>query len=190
MPYDPGIDGPEAQFPGLCPNPQTGVVLENPGDLGAREVRGKGQTGGVAKAIHAIGGTETLAELGSAGVLPDDGVVNRLACFLVPDHGGFPLVGDTHRGEIGGLQVDSVECSRHHPPNLLDDLNGVVLHPAGLRKDLAVFLLSNADDPPGFVEHDEPGTGGALIDGADQIGTHRIGANRSIPFPSGSRTVA
>ena len=37
-----------------------------------------------------------------AGVLPDDGVGDRLAGGLVPDHRGLALVGDADRGEVGG----------------------------------------------------------------------------------------
>ena len=40
-------------------------------------------------------------ELVGAGVLPDDGVVHRLAGAAVPQHGGLALVGDADRGQVG-----------------------------------------------------------------------------------------
>ena len=75
VPHDPRIDGAEAELAVLGPGPQTRVVFEEPGNLGTGEVGGQRQTGLRSKAVDAVGATEALAELGGAGVLPDDGVV-------------------------------------------------------------------------------------------------------------------
>ena len=54
---------------------------------------------------------------------------------------------------------------------------GVVLHPAGLRRDLLVLALVDADDPPVGVEQDAPGARGPLIDRCDVV-AH---GGRSVP---------
>ena len=38
--------------------------------------------------------SQALTQVGGTPVLPDDGVVNGLPGFPVPDHGRFPLIGD------------------------------------------------------------------------------------------------
>ena len=40
------------------------------------------------------------ADVGGAAVLPDDGVVDRLAGLAIPDDGGLALVGDADRGDV------------------------------------------------------------------------------------------
>ena len=51
------------------------------------------------------------------------------------------------------------------------DLLGIVLHPAGLRIDLAELALRHRDDATLRVEHDAARAGGALVEG-EQVG-HR-----------------
>ena len=48
---------------------------------------------------------QLLAERRGAPVLPDDGVVDRLAGRLVPDDDGFALVGDADRRDVGGRRA-------------------------------------------------------------------------------------
>ncbi len=43
---------------------------------------------------------QLLAIACGTAVLPDDGVVDRLAGLAVPHHNGFALVGDTESGDI------------------------------------------------------------------------------------------
>ena len=85
---------------------------------------------------------------GGAAVLPDDGVVDRLAGFAIPDDGGLALIGD----------ADARRCRRRVSPALLraasrdvsscdlPDFVGVMLDPAGLRKDLPELLLRDGAD--------------------------------------------
>jgi hypothetical protein len=51
----------------------------------------------------------------------------------------------------GGVHLGAPDCLR------------IVLHPAGLRKDLGKLLLRNADNAPIVIKNDCPGTGGPLI---------------------------
>ena len=44
------------------------------------------------------------------------------------------------------------------------DFSRIVLHPAGLGKDLTEFFLGQRDDAPAVVEHDGARAGGALIE--------------------------
>jgi hypothetical protein len=49
------------------------------------------------------------------------------------------------------------------------DLDRALLNPAGLRKDL---LLVPSNFVSAVVKQHEPGTGGSLVDGTDEIGHH------------------
>ena len=100
-----------------------------------------------------------------AGVLPDDGVVDRLAGGLVPHHRGFALVGDADGGDVVPGQVRLGQGRADHLAGVVPDLGGVVLHPAGLREDLLVLHLAGGDDAAAVVEDDGAGARGALVDG-------------------------
>ena len=90
--------------------------------------------------------------------------------MAVPDDGGLALVGDADGGEIAGHEAALLERVGDDFAGAAPDLIGVVLHPAGLRKDLFVFLLGDGDDAAGAVEDDESRAGRALVDGADVVG--------------------
>ena len=80
------------------------------------------------------------------GVLPDDGVVDRLAGLAIPDDRRFALVGDADGGEVGGFDAGLGE----RPPDDLDaagpDLDRIVLDPTGLGEDLLMLLLVDGHD--------------------------------------------
>ena len=60
------------------------------------------------------------------------------------------------------------------------DLLGVVLHPAGLREDLAEFLLGDGEDASVVPEGDGARAGGALVEGED--GLHADVSSESFGF--------
>ena len=110
---------------------------------------------------------QPIAELRGAAVLPDDGVVDRLAGLAVPDDGGLALVGDADGRDVARPQPGAAERLDRDGDLRRPDLVRVVLDPAGLREDLLELLLRDADDGAVVVEHDGAGAGGALVERED-----------------------
>ena len=169
IPGDPGVDGPEGELPAFGCLPQI-EVIEQMSCLGAGEVGGQGKTGPRPESVGALIAGELVAQLGSAGVLPDDGVVNGLAGPPVPYHRRLPLVGETHRRQVRCPQAGPGESAFDHRCRLRPDLHRVVLDPSGLGKDLAMLSLIDRDDRSVVVEDHEAGRCGPLVEGADEIG--------------------
>ena len=53
---------------------------------------------------------QPIAVISGASVLPDNGVVNRLACFAVPQQCGLSLIGDAYAGNLFGLDTGLGDC--------------------------------------------------------------------------------
>ena len=85
---------PKASSPVSARARAPGDVVEDPGDLGAGEIGIEQQAG--LRRDRASRGRRASARADSRGaaVLPDDGVVDRLAGGAVPDDGRLALVGD------------------------------------------------------------------------------------------------
>ena len=113
---------------------------------------------------HASFAQRSTNRLGAA-VLPDDGVVNRLARLAVPDHGGFALVGDADSTDIAGFESrfeqGFTRCGELGAP----DLHRVVLNPARLGIDLGQLQLGRGDLLALGVKDNAAGAGSALIQG-------------------------
>src|SRR4030095_6211493 len=90
VPDQPGVGVAEEQVAALGPLPGPLAAREYPGYLGPGEVGGDDQPGlGLDLVLVALLLPAGHDRLG-AGVLPDDGVVDRLPGGLVPQHGGIP----------------------------------------------------------------------------------------------------
>ena len=76
-------------------------IVEQPGDLGAGKIGVEQQAGLFREFLLQPLLLQLLAERRGAAVLPDDGVVDRLAGRLVPDDDGLALVGDADRRDVG-----------------------------------------------------------------------------------------
>ena len=170
VPGHPGVGVAEEQVPGLGGLAGAVDVVEDPLDLGAGEVRRQRQADAFLVAVHAPVGREFLDDVLGAGVLPDDGVVNRNACLLVPDHRCFTLVGDADGRNVVAGQVSGGQGDGDDFAHVVPDFGGVVLNPSRLREDLLVFHLARGNDGACVVEHDGTGTGGSLVNGDDVLG--------------------
>src|SRR5262249_45099331 len=99
----------------------------------------------------------------------------------IPDHRGLALVRDADR--LDRLRIDEphrlVERAHHGLP----DVFGIVLDPAGLGIDLAKLLVAAAANLQLFVEHEDGGSGGGLVD-RDHVahGRSRLCASRTCRF--------
>ena len=174
IPDQPGIHSAEKQFARLGPGPRAGHVIQNPADLGAGKIGVRHQAGLFADDSGLALGAQTVADGSRAAVLPDDGVVHRRAAGPVPDHGGFPLVGDAHGGQLMALHPGLFETVAGHMGLGVENLVRAVLHPAGLRIDLGKFLLGHLKHAAPAVEQDGPRAGGALVQGQDIRGGHAL----------------
>jgi len=94
VPDEEAVDVSEQQVARFGGGTGASDIVQYPADLQAAEIGGQRQTGLRAKAILAAIGGEFRDRIGNPRVLPDDGVVNRLARHLVPQNGSFPLIGD------------------------------------------------------------------------------------------------
>src|SRR4029077_19323127 len=134
-PDDPGIDVAEQQVPtlGRCAGARN--VVEDPLDLRPREIGGDDETGlALDQWLDAVV-DQLLTDVDGAGVLPDDGAVDPLFGFLLPDHGGFALVGDADARDLVGLDPALLHRALDDALRLLPDLHRVVFDPSRLGID-------------------------------------------------------
>ena len=92
--------------------------------------------------------------LNVAAILPDDRVVDGLAGGPVPHQRGLALVGDADGGDVRRRQAGLGERLARGGELRREDLLRIVLHPAGLRIDLAELALRHRDDAASSVEDD------------------------------------
>src|SRR4051794_20379007 len=91
--------------------------------------------------------------------------MNRLTGFAIPEDGGLALVGYADGGDIGGFHSGFGQSSFGDTELRLPDFIGVMLDPAGLRKELFEFLLGQGANAAGMVEDNGTGAGSPLIKG-------------------------
>jgi len=101
LPDEPGIDRAECELAALGAGARPRNLVEQPGDLGAAEIRINHQPGLLFYEFLNPFFFQLRTNLRGAPVLPDDGVVDRLAGLPVPDDGGLALVGDAHAHQVG-----------------------------------------------------------------------------------------
>jgi len=154
VPQRPGVHGAHEEIAGLGALADALDVLQDPGDLGAGEVGGQTQAHAVLVLVRAFVAGQAVADLLGAGILPDDDVVDGLAGVLVPHDGALALVGDAHRGDLVTVDLRLGEYPADDGADVVPDLDGVVLDPAGAREDLLVLLLVDGDDLSVVVEQD------------------------------------
>ena len=100
-------------------------------------------------------------------------MVNGGAGLAVPDDGGFALVGNAHRADVGRLEARLGQRLFGGAQLGAPDLARVMLYPARLRIDLRQLQLGRCHDAALRVEDDGAGAGGALVQG-EQIGCHGL----------------
>jgi hypothetical protein len=77
VPQQPRVGSAERQLAGFGSSARTGDVVENPGNLGGREVRGQRQASELRETVDALVLGELVGHALRARVLPDNGVVER-----------------------------------------------------------------------------------------------------------------
>lgn len=170
VPEEPGVDGAESQVALLVDLSDLLVVVEHPSELDSSKVCGNGQAAEFLDSVGAGLGLELGHGLGGSGVGPDNGVGQRLTSLLVPDTGGFSLVGDTNGLDLLGLDAEALDFLADIVEAFLgrlEQLAGVVLNPAGALVNLSELLLLDGDNLTLGVEEDEAGGGSTLVKSSD-----------------------
>ena len=168
-PQQKAVDGAEREFARFGRGPRTIDVIEQPGDLAGGKIRVEDQPGlgGYRGFMTAV--AECLAKIGGAPVLPDNGIVDRLAGGAVPDNRGLTLIGDADAGDIAGRKPRLRHRRADGGNDGLPDFFRVVLDPAGRWKYLPEFLLGDGERLQCRIEHDRARRSRTLIDG-DECG--------------------
>ncbi len=169
LPDDPGVDVSKEQIARFGPFPRARDIVQNPTNLRTGEVGGQWQPGRAEETFAVTGLFQLPADLVRAGVLPDDGIVDRFAGFPIPEEGRLPLIGDANGRDVLGRDAGLFQGCADHLLGALPDLQGIVLHPAAPREDLFVFLLIVGHDGSGVVEKNKTCAGRAGIHGADKL---------------------
>ena len=153
VPDEPGVHRTEAQLAALGACPGTFHVVQDPLRLGGREVGIQHQAGLVLD-LRLPFVADLVAVPGGAPVLPDDGVVQRLAGGAVPHQGCLALVGHADGLDVGRIQPRLGQRLRQHRHLRGPDFLAVVLHPAGLGKVLVERALGHRHHLASLVEDD------------------------------------
>ncbi len=140
VPDQPAIHGAEGQFAGLGLLP--GAARRFPESTRSwnwksRDRSAAPSSGGpsLPPSLHLV------AAFGGSAILPDDCVVDRLACFPVPDDGRFPLVGNAHRRQVTSPYARLAQNLNHRAHLRGKDVEGIMLNPPALGVDLLELPL-------------------------------------------------
>jgi hypothetical protein len=168
LPDHPAVDGPRQQLAGLGRRPGARHMVQQPGDLGAGEVGIEQQSGDLGHPPLVAALAQPLAGVGRTPVLPDHGLVDRLAARLVPDHHRLALVGDADGGHLLHAPAGFLDRLAQHGDTGLVDLLGVMLDPAVVRIGLRQRSPRLGQRLALGVEQDGAGAGGALVEREQQ----------------------
>ena len=163
LPQQPAVDGAKGELTLGRHRARIGHLVQDPLQLGARKIGVHEQTGFFLNGL----GQPTLAQ-GLAGrfgtaVLPDDGLMNRLAGFAVPNDRGFPLVGNADGAHLGRANARFGQRLARRGQLGAPDFQRIVLDPAGLGVVLGKFLLRHRNHAAPHIKNDAARAGGALV---------------------------
>ena len=162
-----GVDGAQRQRAVADAGPQPGLVLGQPGVLGAGEVGVQAQPGELGDALLDAVGAQPVADGGGAPVLPHDRRAGRVQGAAVPDDGGLALVGDADAGRllVGAGQRLAAGGDGRRP-----DVVGLVLDPAGAGEQLRELAVAAGQDVA-VLAHDQRGhPGRSCVDASTGMG--------------------
>ena len=92
------VDSPEGQLPVCSQIPRAFNIVENPLELGSREIRIEQQTGATLHCFAKTLGSQLVTIRGCTAVLPDNGVIDRSTGLTVPNDSSLSLVCDSDSG--------------------------------------------------------------------------------------------
>jgi len=165
--HQPRIHGAKRQLATPRRRPRTVNVVEEPGDLGTREVRIEQEACTLVHQGLNPAGTEGGAFGGGAAVLPNDGAMDRPARCAVPKEGGLTLVRDPNGANAGWSNAGRGEGACEGLEHARPDCFTVVFDLPRCRKVLGDGHRVTPDDVPPHLEDEHRGTRRALVDRED-----------------------
>ncbi len=168
VPYQPAVDGACGQLATFSAGAGAGNVIEQPSQLGGREIGVGQQAGALLQQRRVAVSRELGADARSAPVLPNDGVRQRPAGGALPQHHGFALVGDANGGEIAQLRSGTGQGFGEGGALRGPDVERVMFHPAGLRVVLGELALRAGQHPALQIDDEGARAGRTLIERGNQ----------------------
>ena len=190
-----GVDGADGVAARLDEPPRARLVLGDPAQLGAGEVRIQPQPGQLGDPVLVALVAQPGADVGGTPVLPDDRAARGAQRLAIPQEHRLALVGDAD-----GTQLALVDLREHGPRGLqgrLPDLLRGVLDPARLREVLGELLVALGHDAAVVADDDGGDAGRPCVDGQDGADAHQASSPRmmarmrwSIHDPSGATRIS
>ena len=161
-----GVDGADDDVTAGDRFPYVLIVVGQPGQLRAGEVRIQAQACQLADPWFVSCIAQAVADRRRTTVLPHDRAARRGEGATVPEHRCLALVGDADRDGCG-LVAQCVAAGRQRR---LPDLLRGMLDPAGLREVLRELLVAAARDPAVLSDGQCGDPGRSCVDGEDSHG--------------------
>ena len=173
VPDKPGIYRAKRQLAALSAGAHALDIIQNPCDLGSREIGIKNKPGTLPNQVLVALCLEPLTRGSCAPALPHDCVAHRPPSCTVPDNRSFPLVCDSNSGDL--LRRDASLCDDGPRNGKLraPDFLGILFDPSGFRIDLCERLRDGSDSHSPVVKQNSPGTRRPLVQ-RQNIPLHRM----------------
>ena len=174
LPHQPGVYRPKTKLPFFRPLPRTRNLIENPGNLGRREIGVNQQTCRLADILPPALFFQLFAQWCCPAALPNNCVIDRAASALFPNNRRLPLIGDPDGGDL--LRFNPCQQHRVDQYAILGRVNfhRVMLHPAFMRVILGILPLGNTDNLLIMVENHCTGTSRPLVKGYHILFIHDL----------------
>src|SRR5208337_3027330 len=172
VPDHQGIDGPRGQLAPFCSGASPGDIIEDPGDLGCREIRVKDQPGAVGDPLPLA--VQPIADGGRSAVLPDQGRRDRPARRPLPDNRRLALIRQSNSRDPIRFHPRVQQGPRHLGAHRGNQGVGIVLDPSGTRvawQDLSLTLSRWLQ--PRIVQ-DRSRAGRSLVDHQKMVACHEM----------------
>ena len=138
-------------------------MIQKPSELGAGEIGIRNQTGFFTNQIPAAPGNQFIHQMAGATALPDNGVGHTFTGFPVPEEGGLQLIGNANCGNVRRIHTGKAHRFPQRRNLAVQNIPGIMFHPAGLRIVLGKFFIKGGDLLPIFRKNHRTGAGGSLI---------------------------
>ena len=164
FPDQPAVDRTEGQLATLGALTRASNVVEQPGQLGSREVRVDHEPGFLTDQGLGAGAARLVTDLNGAPILPHQRVGDWPARGPLPHQRRFALIGNTDGGDIARRDTGHLDRGTRDFDLGFPDLFGIVLDPAGAWENLLELPLHDTEDGGIFGEYDGARAGRSLIE--------------------------
>ena len=167
FPNQPSINGTKEQFTFFCSLLSAFYMVQYPTNLGSREVSIDDQTSLFVEFFHIALAFQLFSQRCCLTWLPNDSIVDRKTCFLIPDDSCFTLVGNPDCFNLVWLDTTFDESSSNNRLDGVPNFIGIVLYPTCLRENLSKLFLTRANLFSFFVKNNGTRTCSSLVNGHD-----------------------